>query len=134
MSNRNKIILFDGVCNFCNFWVNFIIDRDKKDVFRFAALQSERGKELLNKFNINDSQLESVILIEWETVFSKSTAALMIAKELRGPIKVLYPLIIFPKFLRDFIYELIAKYRYNLFGKRESCRVPSEEEKLKFLD
>ena len=134
MKNYNKIILFDGVCNFCNFWVNFIIDHDKKDVFRFAALQSEKGREILKKFNTVNLNLESVILIDGKTVYSKSTAALKIAKELNGAVKAMYPFIIFPKFLRDFIYEVIAKYRYNLFGKRETCRVPTEDEKSKFLD
>ena len=114
--------------------MNFIIDHDKKDVFRFAALQSEKGREILKKFNTVNLNLESVILIDGKTVYSKSTAALKIAKELNGAVKAMYPFIIFPKFLRDFIYEVIAKYRYNLFGKRETCRVPTEDEKSKFLD
>ena len=133
MSQNKKIILFDGVCNFCNFWVNFIIDRDKKDVFRFAPLQSDFAKEKLEKFKIDNLKLESVILIEDEKMYSKSTAALMIAKELSGSVKILFPLIVFPKFLRDFIYDLVATYRYNFFGKREICRIPTEEEKSKFL-
>ena len=134
MSQNKKIILFDGVCNFCNFWVNFIIDRDKKDVFRFAPLQSDFAKEKLEKFKIDNLKLESVILIEDEKMYSKSTAALMIAKELSGPVKILFPLIVFPKFLRDFIYDLVARYRYKIFGKREICRIPTEEEKSKFLN
>lgn len=134
MIDKQKIILFDGVCNFCNFWVNFILDRDKKDLFKFAALQSKLGNEILKKFNMDNSNLESVILIDGESVYSKSTAALKIAKELSGPVKILYPLLILPKFLRDFFYDLIAKNRYKIFGKKEVCRIPTEEEKVKFLD
>lgn len=134
MIDKQKIILFDGVCNFCNFWVNFILDRDKKDLFKFAALQSKLGNEILKKFNMDKSNLESVILLDGESVYSKSTAALKIAKELSGPVKILYPLLILPKFLRDFFYDLIAKNRYKIFGKKEVCRIPTEEEKVKFLD
>lgn len=134
MIDKQKIILFDGVCNFCNFWVNFILDRDKKDLFKFAALQSKLGNEILKKFNMDNSNLESVILLDGESVYSKSTAALKIAKELSGPVKILYPLLILPKFLRDFFYDLIAKNRYKIFGKKEVCRIPTEEEKVKFLD
>lgn len=134
MIDKQKIILFDGVCNFCNFWVNFILDRDKNDLFKFAALQSKLGNEILKKFNMDNSSLESVILLDGESVYSKSTAALKIAKELSGPVKILYPLLILPKFLRDFFYDLIAKNRYKIFGKKDVCRIPTEEEKVKFLD
>ncbi|HSW55171.1 MAG TPA: DCC1-like thiol-disulfide oxidoreductase family protein [Ignavibacteriaceae bacterium] len=134
MNDEKQIILFDGVCNFCNFWVNFVIKRDKKNLFRFAALQSDKAKELTNKFNIDNSNLDTFVLIEGEKFFTKSTAALMVCKQLNWPIKILYPFIILPKFFRDFVYDLIARYRYKLFGKRDSCRVPTEEDKLKFLE
>jgi len=130
---EKQIILFDGVCNFCNFWVNFVIKRDKKDLFRFVALQSEKTKELIGNFNFDSSKLDTFILVAGNKIFTKSTAALMICKQLDGLIKILYPCIILPKFFRDFIYDLVAKNRYNLFGRKESCRVPTEEEKLKFL-
>jgi predicted DCC family thiol-disulfide oxidoreductase YuxK len=129
-----QIILFDGVCNFCSFWVNFVIKRDKKDLFRFAALQSEKAKELISKFNFDASILDTFILVAGNKIFTKSTAALMICKQLDGLIKILYPSIILPKFFRDFIYDLIAKNRYKFFGKRESCRIPTAEDKLKFLE
>jgi predicted DCC family thiol-disulfide oxidoreductase YuxK len=131
--NQKQIILFDGVCNFCNFWVNFVIKRDKKDLFRFGALQSEKSKDLTNKFNFDTSNLDTFVLIAGDKFFTKSTAALMICKELNGLVKIMYPLIFFPKFFRDFIYDLIAKNRYKLFGKKDSCRIPTEEEKKKFL-
>ena len=133
MIEEKQIILFDGVCNFCNFWVNFVIKRDKKDLFRFAALQSDKAKELTCRFKIDTSNLDTFILVAGNKIFTKSTAALMICKQLNGLIKILYPCIILPKFFRDFIYDLIAKNRYKLFGRKESCRVPTEEEKLKFL-
>jgi len=131
---NHHIILFDGVCNFCNYWVNFIIDRDKDDIFKFAALQSEAGQRLLNNFNLKAEDFNTFILIEGEIYFTKSTAALMIARKLNFPFKVLYNFIFIPKFLRDLIYSLIATNRYKFFGKRDICRIPSENEKEKFLD
>lgn len=134
MINEKQIILFDGVCNFCNFWVNFIIKRDKKDLFRFAALQSDKAREFSANFNFDTSSMNTFVLIEGEKFFTKSTAALMICKQLNGPIKILSLFIFFPKFFRDFIYDLVAKNRYKFFGKRDSCRVPTEKEKEKFLN
>ena len=133
MNNEKQIVLFDGVCNFCNFWVNFLIRRDKNDLFRFAALQSENAKELKNRFKIDISNPDSLFLIVGEKVYIKSTAALMVCKELNGMIKILFPLIILPVFFRDFIYDLIAKNRYKMFGRKESCRIPTEAEREKFL-
>lgn len=129
----HSIILFDGVCNFCNYWVNFTIDRDEKNIYKFAALQSEQGQILLQQYNLNPTNIDSFILIRGENVFTKSTAALMISRTLSGPVKIIYPFIFLPKFLRDFIYGLIGKNRYKLFGKRDVCRVPGEKEKEKFL-
>jgi predicted DCC family thiol-disulfide oxidoreductase YuxK len=131
---NHHIILFDGVCNFCNFWVNFIIDRDKDDIFKFAALQSEAGQKLLNKFNLKTEDFDTFILIDSEIYFTKSTAALKIARKLNYPVKVLYYFIFIPKFLRDLIYSLIAINRYKFFGKRDVCKVPTENEKKKFLE
>jgi predicted DCC family thiol-disulfide oxidoreductase YuxK len=131
---NHHIILFDGVCNFCNFWVNFIIDRDKDDIFKFAALQSEAGQKLLNKFNLKAEDFDTFILIDGEIYFTKSTAALKIARKLNYPVKVLYYFIFIPKFLRDLIYSLIAINRYKFFGKRDVCKVPTENEKKKFLE
>jgi predicted DCC family thiol-disulfide oxidoreductase YuxK len=110
------------------------MERDKSDQFRFAPLQSSQAEDLLNNFNMTPARKESVILISGNDVYTKSTAALKICKELNSPVKFLFPLIIIPKFVRDFVYDLIAKYRYKLFGKRESCRVPAGEEINKFLN
>jgi predicted DCC family thiol-disulfide oxidoreductase YuxK len=130
---NKQIILFDGVCNFCNFWVNFIIDRDAADSFRFAALQSDKGQELLKKFKLNTGDFDTFILIDDEKFYKKSTAALRISKKLNGAWKIFYSLIIIPKPIRDFVYNLIANNRYKFFGKREVCRVPTEQEKNKFV-
>ena len=127
------IILFDGVCNFCNFWVNFVIDKDKDNIFRIAALQSESGQKLLQKFELDSFEFDTFILVVNDKYFTKSTAALMISKNLSGIIKLLYPLIILPEPIRDFVYNFIAKNRYKIFGKRDVCRVPTEDDKLKFL-
>jgi predicted DCC family thiol-disulfide oxidoreductase YuxK len=113
--------------------VNFVIKRDKKDLFRFGALQSEKSKELTNRINFDTSNLDTFVLIAGDKLFTKSTAALMICKELNGLAKIMYPLIFLPKFFRDFIYDMIAKNRYKLFGRRKTCRVPTEADQLKFL-
>lgn len=131
--NHYKIILFDGVCNFCNFWVNFIIDRDKKNQFRFAALQSEIGKELLIKFNLPEDDFDSFILISQNKILKKSSAAFEIVKDLNGWLKIFFLLKLFPNSFNDFIYDLVAKNRYKIFGKRDVCRIPTEEDKIKFL-
>lgn len=114
--------------------MNFVIQRDKRDLFRFAALQSERGIEIISENSFDSYKQDTFILFAGDKLYTKSTAALMICKELNGLIKILFPLIILPEFFRDFFYDLIAKKRYKLFGKRESCRIPTEEDKLKFLE
>ena len=129
-----SIILFDGVCNLCNASVNFIIKHDKKNQFLFASFQSDAAKEILLQFNLKNLNEKSVILIETGKVYDKSTAALKIAKQLKGVFKLLYGFIFVPKFLRDWVYSFLANHRYNWFGKRESCMVPSPELKNKFLD
>jgi predicted DCC family thiol-disulfide oxidoreductase YuxK len=130
-----KIILFDGVCNLCNNAVNFIIEHDKKDVFRFASLQSEIGKELTSKRGIDPEVIDSIVLIEpGVAYYQKSTAALEISKELSGGYSFLSYLSIFPEVLRDGIYDLIANKRYKWFGKKDACMIPTRELKAKFLD
>ena len=138
--NSNKIILFDGVCNFCNFWVNFIIDHDKKDFFRFAALQSETGQNILKQINLKTNNFwqsqrlpDSLILVDKQNYFIKSSAALNILKHLSGFWKILFVFIIIPRPIRNFIYDLIAKNRYKIFGKKHVCRIPNEKEKGKFI-
>lgn len=128
-----KIILFDGVCNLCNNSVVFIIKRDKKDVFRFAAIQSDEGQKLIKDHDINTSKTDSIILIEENQCSVKSTAALKIAKHLKGAYPLLYGFIILPTFFRNWVYDIIAKNRYKWFGKKDNCMIPTPELKSKFL-
>ena len=132
MRSNKHIILFDGECNFCSFWVNYVLKKDKKDVFRFATLQSAVGKEYLSNNNV-DSKIDSVVLIENDTVYIKSTAALRILKTLRGLRSVFYGFIIIPAFGRDLFYDIVAKYRYHWFGKNDCEFVPLHNFKNKFL-
>lgn len=132
--NDKKIILFDGICNLCNKSIQFIIKKDKKDVFRFAALQSEVGQYFLNKFEIDRKRTDSMILIDSEENFYvKSSAALRIAKEL-PTISWMRLFLVLPKFFRDGVYNIIAKNRYRWFGKKDECMIPTPELKAKFLD
>jgi predicted DCC family thiol-disulfide oxidoreductase YuxK len=132
-NNDTAIVLFDGVCNLCNSSVNFVIRHDKKNHFRFTANQSETGKALLKKFNIDNSKVESIVLIENNTCYKKSTAALRIAKGLNGLYPLLYLFIVIPPFIRNAVYDFIAVNRYKWFGKKEVCMIPSEELRSKFI-
>jgi len=133
-SDDTAIIMFDGVCNLCNSSVNFIIDRDKARHFRYAPLQSETGQEFLKKNGLNAEDFDSLILIEGDIFFRKSTAALRIAKKLDGLWPLFYVFIIIPPFLRNVVYDIIAKNRYKLFGKKDQCRIPTPELKSLFLN
>lgn len=134
MSTQNKkIILFDGVCNLCNGSVIFMIKRDKKDVLRYAALQTEIGQEMVEKYNIDTSKIDSIILIDNDKYYYKSTAALRIARHLSGAYPLLAVFLILPAFMRDWIYDIIARNRYKWFGKKESCMIPTPELKSKFI-
>lgn len=129
----NNIILFDGVCNFCNSSVNKIIKHDKKNRFKFAALQSEIGKKLLEKHSIDSTKTDSIILIENDVAFIKSAAILKISKHLNGMYPLAYGFIIIPSFLRNFVYDFIARNRYKWWGKKDSCMIPTAEVKSKFI-
>ncbi|MEZ4857691.1 MAG: thiol-disulfide oxidoreductase DCC family protein [Flavobacteriaceae bacterium] len=131
--NHYKIILFDGVCNLCNSAVNFVIRHDSKNKFKFAALQSEIGQQLISKYNIDTSQTDSIILIDNNKAYIKSTAALRIAKYLDKGYPLLFGFTILPTFLRNWVYDYIAKNRYKWYGKKDSCMIPTQELKNKFL-
>lgn len=133
-SNNNfSIVLFDGVCNFCNSSVNKIIRHDKKNKFKFAALQSEIGKKLLQKYSIDPAKTDSIILIENNVAFIKSTAILKISKHLNGLYPLAYGFIIIPAFIRDEVYDYIARNRYKWWGKKDSCMIPTAEVREKFI-
>ena len=129
----SAIILFDGVCNFCNSSVNFIIERDREGYFKFAPLQSEIGETLLSENGIDKVDTDSVVLIEDGKAYTHSTAALRVARRLVGAWKWLYYLIFVPRILRDAAYKLFAKYRYKLFGKKDECMLPSPEIRARFV-
>jgi predicted DCC family thiol-disulfide oxidoreductase YuxK len=130
---NNPIILFDGVCNLCNRSVQFVLEHDKQKRFRFASLQSAAGQVLLKKYNLSETIFNSFVLIKDEIPYLKSTAALKVAKELTGPIQILYAFIIVPTFIRNTIYNLISKNRYKWFGKQESCMIPTPDIQSRFL-
>lgn len=132
---NKKIILFDGVCNLCNNAVTFIIERDKKDIFRFASLQSEIGKKLIAERGLDPNELDSIVLIEpGVAYYRKSTAALEISRDLSGGYSLLKNFLFIPDSLRDAIYDFVANNRYKWYGKKESCMIPTPELKSKFLD
>ena len=129
-----KIVVFDGVCNFCNTTVQYIIKKDTKSKFRYTSIQSEIGKELLKERSIDPKVIDSIILIDLKKAYyHKSTAALQIAKNLNGFISVLSALLIIPKPIRDNVYDYIAKNRYKWFGKKDECMIPTKEQRNLFL-
>jgi predicted DCC family thiol-disulfide oxidoreductase YuxK len=133
LNSKNPIILFDGVCNFCNSSINFIIKQDKKNIFRFAALQSDAGQRLLKEYNIPATYFNSFILIAEGKVYKKSAASLWLSNKLSWYWKWTQIFWIVPKFIRDGVYNVIAKNRYKWFGKKESCMIPSPEVRERFL-
>ena len=134
MESDKKIILFDGVCNLCNSTVQFVIKRDVNDIFRFTPLQSDTAKKLLHERNIDIDDIDSIILIEPNVAYyTKSTAALEIGKELKGYDALSLILQWLPESFRNIVYDYIAKNRYKWYGKKESCMIPTEELKSKFI-
>lgn len=127
------VILFDGVCNLCNSSVLFIIQRDPKAKFRFASLQSDFGKAQMLRFGLNHTELDSVLLVKEENLYQKSNAALEIARNLTGGWPLLYAFKVIPAFLRDWIYNWIARNRYRWFGKKDACMIPTPELKSRFV-
>ena len=128
----SSIVLFDGVCNFCNGAVNFIIKHDYEKRFKFAPLQSEIGTELKNRYAIGED-VDSIILIEDERAFTHSTAGLRVAKTLGGIWSLGYAFIIVPAFIRDWAYRVFARNRYRLFGRQDACMLPTPDVRERFL-
>jgi predicted DCC family thiol-disulfide oxidoreductase YuxK len=134
MPESHPVILFDGVCNFCNYWVNFSIKRDPGKKLRFTPLQGETAKTLLPEYNIQPNSLSSVVFIENGKAYTQSSAALRVARHLSGGWKLFYGLMIIPKFIRDALYNIIARNRYKWYGKKETCMIPTPELSERFLD
>ncbi len=129
----SRLILFDGICNLCNGAVQFVIKHDRKKQFLFASLQSDKGQEMLKKYDLPQNDFNSFVLIEDSRAYTRSSAALRVAKQLSGGWKLVYGFIIVPKFIRDGVYKFISKNRFKWFGQRESCMMPTEELKGRFL-
>ena len=131
---QHKIILFDGVCNLCNGSVTFILQREKESVFQFASIQSEAGRGLLEWCGLPKDYNQAVILLDRGKIFLGSTAALKIGKTLKFPWSILsYAGFIIPRLIRDWVYNQIAQHRYQWFGKKEVCMVPTPNLKARFL-
>ena len=131
---NKKVILFDGVCNLCNQSVLKIIKYDKRNTFLFTALQSEKGKEILKLLRINSSKVDSIVLYDPGVSYDiKSTAALKIMQDFKGLWRISFLFLFIPEYIRNYLYDVIAKNRYQWFGKKEVCMIPTPESKAKFL-
>jgi len=129
----NNIILFDGVCNLCSGFLNFIYKFDEQAFFKFAWIQSDEGAEILRWLGMPTKDYKTIVYIKNGEAFFKSTAFLKIIKNLNFPWPLLQVGYILPRFFRDWIYDLVAKYRYKIFGKKESCLLPTGDLKSRFL-
>jgi len=134
LPKNKKIILFDGVCNLCNSSINYIIDHDKQDLFRFVSLQSDLGGTIQEYLGLDSKSLDTIILyVPDEAYYIKSTAAIKIMSEFLGLWKLMLIFLIFPSSIRDVAYNYVAKNRYKWYGRQESCRIPTPKLKAKFL-
>ena len=131
---EQPVILFDGVCNFCNSVVNFVLKRDKRKYIFFSPLQSTNGQQLLQQYNLPADDMQSFVFIENGKAYTRSTAALKVCRHLRMLWPLCYGFIIVPKFIRDGIYNWTAKRRYKWFGVRQECMIPTPEVKARFLN
>lgn len=130
----HPIILFDGVCNLCSRSVQFVIKHDPKHQFRFASLQSGLGQQVLRQFNLPMNEFGSFILLDAGIIYTKSSGALRVARKLTGAWPALSLLLFVPGFIRNIVYDLVAKNRYKWFGKKEVCWIPKPELSNLFLD
>ena len=132
-SESHPVVLFDGVCNLCNATVNWIIARDRKGLFRFAALQSPAGERLQREHGLDPTALDTLVLVEGGRTYRKSSAGLRIVRRLCWPWPILYGLIAVPAFMRDFAYGWFARRRYRWFGRKDECMTPAPEVRERFL-
>jgi predicted DCC family thiol-disulfide oxidoreductase YuxK len=132
--NQQPIILFDGVCNFCNSAVNFTIKRNTRANIQFAAMQSDAGQRILKQYSLPLNEMQSFIFIDQGNVYFQSTAAIRVCRYLRGLWPLCFGFMIVPKFIRDGIYNWIARNRYKWFGVRQECMIPAADVKARFLN
>ena len=130
---QHPVVLFDGVCNLCNDAVDFVVRHDPERRFKLASLQSDAGQALLARYGLAEDPPDSIVLVERGRVYLRSTAALRIAAGLDGALPLLQAFLAVPPRLRDAVYRYIAENRYRWFGKRETCRLPTPEERARFL-
>ncbi|MFB9273645.1 thiol-disulfide oxidoreductase DCC family protein [Cohnella cellulosilytica] len=128
------VLLIDGHCNMCHGLAKFVIRRDKRAIFRFASLQSERGKKLLQEGGMPEDALETFVMVDNGKYYTKSAAALRIGRKLGLPWAIAYPAIVLPRFVRDRAYDFVARRRYRWFGRSESCLLPTPEMRSRFLE
>ena len=131
---NDPLVLFDGVCNLCNGFVQFAVARDPEARFRFGALQSDAARRLVEGLRFPGPLPDSIVLVEDGHAYVKSTAALRIARRLRAPWPLAYGLIVVPRAWRDRLYDLVARRRYRWFGRRDTCMVPTPELRSRFID
>lgn len=134
MATEHPIVLFDGECNLCNSSVQFIIKRDQQKQFRFASLQGKKGQQVLRQFHLPADSFNSFLLLDGDTLYTKSTGALRMLRALGGGWQLLYAFIIVPKFIRDGVYNWVSRNRYKWFGKRNECMIPTPELRERFLE
>jgi predicted DCC family thiol-disulfide oxidoreductase YuxK len=132
-TNAGAVILFDGICNLCNGAVQFVLRRDKQQYFRFASLQSAYGANVMKRFGLDSAVLHSILLLEDNRLYQKSDAALRIASRLQG-VSFLGYLRLVPALIRDVVYDLIARFRYSIFGKKDQCMIPGPDLKSRFVE
>ncbi len=130
----HPVILFDGVCNLCTGSVQFVIKHDSKHQFRFASLQSEFGQQVMTEFHLPTTELGSFILLENGKIYTRSSGALRVTKKLNGGWPLLYVFMLVPAFIRNGIYNWVAKNRYKWFGKKEECWIPTKELNSLFIE
>lgn len=129
---EKPLLLFDGMCNLCTGSVQFIIKRDPTAKLSFAALQSKVGQHILEQFNLPQNELKSLVFYENGKVYTRSTGALRVAKHLSGLWPLLYVLMLFPRFIRDAVYDWVGRNRYRWFGKKTTCWMPTPELNSRF--
>lgn len=134
MEKPLRIVFFDGVCNFCNYWVQFALKRDHKDNLRFAPLQGQTAKNLLSKAGIDHNIITSVVFFDDSKVFTESSAVLEICRYLDGGWKLLRVFHLIPAFMRNAVYRWVGRNRYKWFGQKDTCMIPTPEIRNKFLD
>lgn len=127
------VIVFDGVCNWCNAWVTFVLKRDHRGKFKFAPLQSDAAQRLLRELHLSTNHFETFLHMERRQVYGGSTAALRVLRELPGVWPVFYWLVVVPRPIRDALYRFVARSRYAWLGKAQTCRVPSAAERERFV-